>query len=207
MIKEITNDLEIIPEYELTKETVKIMICDDVKRPGVDSLMNWLENESDYFVCPASSRGRHGSRFGGLMLHGLSVFKNLYDLNRRKELGLRRSSMVVMGLFHDICKANSYQWEDKWVKVDGEWKLQKKVVYSGDFPCGHGEKSVIILQKFIPLTDPEIMAIRWHMGWLDQGVHGYPGQHNYNAAKKQYIEIGALMIADIEAAAIDEFDN
>ena len=32
------------------------------------------------------------------------------------------------------------------------------------FPAGHGEKSVILILRYIQLTDEEIMAIRWH-GW------------------------------------------
>ena len=31
----------------------------------------------------------------------------------------------------------------------------------------HEEKSVIMLQRFMPLTDEEIMCIRWHMGAFD----------------------------------------
>ena len=40
------------------------------------------------------------------------------------------------------------------------------------FPCGHGEKSVIILQNFIHLDAEEIFAIRAHMGGFDTSVKG-----------------------------------
>jgi len=41
------------------------------------------------------------------------------------------------------------------------------------FPVGHGEKSVIILQKYITLTEQEIMMIRWHMGMFDREFISY----------------------------------
>jgi HD superfamily phosphohydrolase YqeK len=39
--------------------------------------------------------------------------------------------------------------------------------YNDTFPCGHGEKSVIMIQRYMQLTDLEILAIRWHMGFSD----------------------------------------
>lgn len=50
----------------------------------------------------------------------------------------------------------------------------QKEVYEIDekFPCGHGEKSVIILQNFIHLDAEEIFAIRAHMGGFDTSVKG-----------------------------------
>ena len=34
-------------------------------------------------------------------------------------------------------------------------------------PYGHGEKSVMMISKFIDLTMPEMYAIRWHMGFTE----------------------------------------
>lgn len=205
MIDEDTKDiyLEPILYYEETKNTVeKIIKSSDLV--GIKNLLKWLKEESDYFFCPASSGNKHGTKFGGLLQHSYNVYENLLSLNIRKNLGLTKNNLIVMGLFHDVCKANSYTLEDRWIKEGGQWVLKKIVSYSDDFPCGHGEKSVIILQRFISLTEMEIMAIRWHMGWIDTGVHGYPSRYSFNAALKKHKEITALMVADMEAAGIDE---
>ena len=54
----------------------------------------------------------------------------------------------------------------------GEW--EKVPVYAIDeqFPYGHGEKSVYLIERFMRLKTEEAMAIRWHMGGFDDSVRG-----------------------------------
>ena len=51
-------------------------------------------------------------------------------------------------------------------------ELELSGLFDEKFPCGHGEKSVIILQNFIHLSAEEIFAIRAHMGGFDTSVKG-----------------------------------
>jgi hypothetical protein len=72
-------------------------------------------------------------------------------------------------------------------------------------PLGHGEKSVIVLQKFIDLTDEEMLAIRWHMVAFDPGIHfNYPSGFPFREATKRSPLTTLLFTADFEASNILE---
>lgn len=148
-------------------------IFKSVGREGKDELLLWLEN-SDFFEAPASSR-YHGNYEGGLLQHSL----NVYDL-LKKEVEYHGfcdeypdETIAITALMHDICKINFYKKGFRNVKnEDGRWVQKEVFEIDEKFPCGHGEKSVIILQNFIKLTTDEIWAIRAHMGGFDSSVKG-----------------------------------
>lgn len=146
-----------------------------ITRPGRDELLDWLTH-SDFFVAPASTRF-HGSYEGGLVEHSVNVYNSLVSLLEHTGLKDQYSeeTVAIVALCHDICKAHLYKKGFRNVKENGVW-IQKEV-YEVDerFPCGHGEKTVIILQNFIKLDAEEIMAIRAHMGGFDTSVKG--GDH------------------------------
>ena len=152
-----------------------ITICrEKVNRDGLDSLLDWLENESDFFVAPASTRF-HGNHKYGLLEHSLNVYYALNELVKQfPHLNISEETIAVAALFHDLCKANYYVVSTKNVKDEATGVWHKEPFYKTDdqYPVGHGEKSVIILMKHMQLTDDEIYAIRWHMGGFDSAVKG-----------------------------------
>lgn len=76
------------------------------------------------------------------------------------------------------------------------------------FPIGHGEKSVIIAQRFISLTDEEAMAIRWHMVAFDAGIHfNFPSGYAFREAVNKCALVTLLSTADQEASNILEVDG
>lgn len=81
------------------------------------------------------------------------------------------------------------------------------VVYSveDNFPLGHGEKSVSVLQDYIPLTEEERLAIRWHMTAFDAGIHfDYPNGYAFRKAAEMYPLVTLLFTADYEASQVLE---
>lgn len=145
-----------------------------IKREGSDGLLKWL-SESDFFTAPASTRF-HGAYEGGLLQHSLNVYDCLkWQINAA---GLQEEyseeTIALVSLLHDACKVNFYKKGFRNVKDEETGRWYKKEVYEIDekFPCGHGEKSVIILQNFIKLSSEEILAIRAHMGGFDTSVRG-----------------------------------
>lgn len=81
------------------------------------------------------------------------------------------------------------------------------LVYSVEdpFPLGHGEKSVSILQEYIPLTEEERLAIRWHMTAFDAGIHfDYPSGYAYRKAVEMSPLVTLLFTADYEASNVLE---
>ena len=156
-----------------------------------------MENETDFFIAPASSK-THGAYEGGLLIHSLSVYRILLNFTKNLEKA-DKNSVIITGLLHDLCKVNFYTKTVRNVKLPGERKWEEVEVYTIEdvLPLGHGEKSVYLAMKFIALTDEEAMAMRWHMGGYDDAARSYVGGMTQSAAYRKYPLAAALAIADM----------
>lgn len=172
----------------------------EVTRPGADRLLEWLE-QTDFFEAPASTRF-HGACRSGLVMHSLNVYKVLMD--RYLEEGDNPESMAVCGLLHDLCKANYYKQGTRNVKNDVTGQWEKVAVYNVEdqFPYGHGEKSVYLIERFIRLKPAEAVAIRWHMGGFDDAARG--GCRAISEAYDAYPLAVKLHLADLTATYLME---
>lgn len=171
-----------------------IELIKETKRKGINKLIKWLET-TDFFTAPASTR-YHLARETGLLEHSLNVYQNLLVEDEGHDL----DSLIIVALLHDICKANYYSVSERNVKRENEWVKELYYCVDDQFPIGHGEKSVILIQKFIDLKEEEIAAIRWHMG-------AYEPKDNYtylNKAFEKYPLALYLHIADLKATYKDE---
>lgn len=137
------------------KETFLSICRDNIHRDGIDKLLAWLE-KSDFFTAPASTR-YHGAHEGGLCEHSLNVFDEL-------TAGKPNETTAIVSLFHDLCKVNYYKQDVRNVKENGVWVQKPYYTVSDQFPYGHGEKSVFMIERFMRLTNEEAFAIRYHMG-------------------------------------------
>lgn len=186
----------------------KSVASEVIKRKGIVELLDFLEHETDFFYAPCSTRF-HLSVEGGLVQHSLNVFEIFDTLCRVYYPSFERESIAICSLFHDICKYHCYNPCKKSRKTGltlpngkPEWEDYWGYDFVEEFPYGHGEKSVYILQKFIQLTDEEAMAIRWHMGFSDATFKG--GQHSVSNAITKYPVIALLHSADIIATSRGE---
>lgn len=183
---------------ELVKSTI-LNLLRDIHRSGMDNLINYLLS-SDYFTAPASTK-YHSNIPGGLAFHSLNVRNLLFEKNKQFNLGISEESINITGLLHDFCKVGFYTTGRRWSKDShGTWKSYETYLCKDNFPIGHGEKSVIMLQKYIQLTDIEIMMIRWHMGTSEEfcNIRSY-----FNAANK-YPQIVIMQTSDFEASQLLE---
>ena len=87
-----------------------ILHLSNIKRDGIDKLIEWLINKSDYLTAPASTKF-HSSYEGGLADHSYNVALKLENLNEKNNLGMSQDSIYIIGFLHDICKCNSYKVE------------------------------------------------------------------------------------------------
>lgn len=185
---------------------------DAIRRDGRSSLLYWLENETDFFMAPASSK-HHLSPPGGLAVHSLNVYKRLLEITARDVFGgtdwtLLAEDVVetvaILGLLHDICKAGVYHQETKRRKNPdtGKWEDYLGYTFRDPFPLGHGEKSLFLITRHLALTEEEALAIRWHMGAYDDAVKG--GSRSMNEAMNLTPWVWRLQEADMCAAWIDE---
>jgi hypothetical protein len=171
-----------------------------IEREGIKELLKYLDS-TDFYSAPASTQ-YHNCFEGGLIMHSLSVYDVLKEL--KDVLGIddvEDESLAICGLFHDICKANYYVRETRNKKIDGKWHEVEVWSVKDKLPMGHGEKSVYILQKYIELTDEEALAIRWHLGGFDPGVHfNYPSGYAQKQAFKENKLVALLATADLAAS-------
>lgn len=212
------------------KETFLEIYKDNIKRPGADKLLDWLEG-SDFFEAPASTRF-HLSRPGGLVEHSIHVYERLRELyinelarNSNGPVVLsdeEEETLAICGLLHDLCKVGIYKKEPKNQKTYDPEKVKKAQKWQikhddmGDFiwetvmgykfddqlPYGHGEKSVYIISGFMKLSREETMAIRWHMGFSDDSFKA--GSQNVGNAFLQCTLAVMTHVADMQASYLDE---
>ena len=117
-----------------------------------ENFRNWLI-ETGFFRAPASTK-YHGNYDGGLYDHCRTVYERLNRLTKNNHLvWLRPKSPFIVGIFHDLCKIDQYKKTENGYEYNTDTALK-----------GHGEKSVILLSRFIPLTEEERLCIRYHMG-------------------------------------------
>ena len=190
---------------EQNKSTFIMLAKDDIKRDGIDALLNWLES-TDFFTAPASTK-YHLCEEGGLCAHSINVYERLVRLCDAEwgEDGYNKESVAIIALFHDLCKTNIYKVEMRNVKENGEWVQKPYYSVDDSLPYGHGEKSVYMLNGFIKLTREEAMAINWHMGGLDARVQG--GSYDYSKAFQKYPLALLAHLADMQATFIDENED
>lgn len=150
-----------------------------IQREGIEDLITYLTEKTDYFTAPASMNG-HSNFHQGLCIHSNFVYEILKDKcdywrNKKSDIFIPDDdSLKIIAYFHDLAKVNVYVKGFKNVK-DGK-KLNaygkevdnwiEKEVYEFDdkFPLNHGCKSVIMLQNFIKVKNHEILSIAHHMG-------------------------------------------
>ena len=174
-------------ELQQMKDRFKSILL-STNREGISALLDWMENQSDFFTAPASAN-YHGSFPGGLLSHSLNVYDaslGIFELMKQKAIPeknisvtIPEDSIKIATLLHDLCKVNFYHptekfWKDSTQPYSNQWRKYMSYEIKDSFPLGHGEKSVIMAQNFIRLTGTEICAIRFHMVLSDIGLYMSP---------------------------------
>ncbi len=182
------------------KSEFEAIFKENITREGADRLLEWLQ-KTDFFLAPASTR-YHNAFEGGLVKHSVNVYKALMkhfepDVDNKE-------SFAICALLHDVCKAQFYKVSCRNVKdpVTGRWEPQPYYTIEDEFPFGHGEKSVFLIERFLRLKPSEAMAIRWHMGGFDNAAQG--GSQAISQAYERYPLAVKLHMADLEATYLME---
>lgn len=141
-----------------------------------------------FFTAPASIH-HHGAYSGALFDHSMAVANTLLSFTKRLELKWEDGrSPLIVGMFHDFCKLDNYQ------RTDNEaWEYNNAALLPG-----HGDKSVMMLQQHIHLTEEEMFCIRWHMGAFDNKENW----NSYGQAVTHYPNVLYTHTADMVAARI-----
>lgn len=199
---------ELIKDKLTNKEEFIKLLRENVKRDGLEDLINYLENDSSFFVEPASTQ-YHGSYDGGLVDHSINVYycildelKFIYGKDWQKKYSLE--SATIVSLLHDICKIGRYVKGTRNVKTEsGVWQTIDCYKYNDNyFTMGHASLSIHRIEKFMKLTDEEAQAIYWHMGAFD--VSNYSSIRDLSEAYSRNTLAFALHRADMAATHLWE---
>lgn len=165
-------------DLEENKEKIcKLLLS--VERNNIEGLVEWLL-QTDFFEAPCSTK-YHLNVPGGLAHHSLCVYDALNELDEMCDTKLSDDTKIITSLLHDTCKIDLY-------------KLSKGLIpyeRNDAFPVGHGEKSIFVIQQFIPLSNQEVAMIRWHMGGYDESF-----ARQSNLIQKYYPEAMLMYFAD-----------
>ncbi len=189
-----------------------IELLRSTEREGVDDVIEELERIG-FFVAPASA-GHHLNTEGGLLLHSLNtchaalaIWESMKALEPSLNNEVKRESIIISALLHDVCKSDIYKRSVKKRKnALGQWEDTEgyKVTYK-KFPMGHGEKSlVVVLLSGMELYDDEMLAIRWHMGAWGVNQNSFEDVRNFDTAQKLYPLVAIIHAADCMAANVME---
>ena len=195
---------------ENKEEFVKLL--KSTGREGVDDVIEELERLG-FFSAPASA-GHHLNVEGGLVQHSLNtckaafaIWEGMKALEPSLDTEVKKESIIISALLHDVCKADIYKRSVKKRKNKlGQWEDCEgyKVSYK-NFPMGHGEKSVVLLLcAGLSMYDDEMLAIRWHMGAWGLNQNSFEDVRNYDTAQKEYPLVAIIHAADVMAANVME---
>jgi len=163
---------------------------------------DWLV-DNGFFIAPASTK-YHGNYEGGLYDHSAAFAGELVHMTEALNLEWqRKESPLIIGMFHDLCKIDSYKkvidvegacmfGSDKVKGEQAHYEYNDKVLLTG-----HGEKSIMLLSQFMTLTEEEMLCIRYHMG-----AYNTNEWEQYGAAIEKYPNVLFSHTADMVASRI-----
>ncbi len=180
------------------------MTVEDIfdKEPRLKQMQQWLTDKG-FFSYPAAIK-HHGNHTGGLMEHSVSVAVCLQELTDKGVCTWvdKRSSALVVGILHDVCKLDDYiDKNSEGIVVMGtgtpisknpSWDYNPAKMFGG-----HGDKSIMMLSDVINLTEEEMLCIRFHMGAYEQSDWSY-----YDAAIRKYESVLWTHTADMYASKV-----
>ena len=192
-----------LPENTAENKEKFLSLLNSIDRKGVDKLIAYLENETDFYTAPASTR-YHNNCAGGLLAHTLNVYENFKKLLDLRQIELPEESIVVIALLHDICKCNYYVLEQRNKKVNGRWEQVAVWSNTKDVfpPLPHSYRSIRLIMQFFRLNRQEELCIYYHMG--PYGGEDYEYRNLLQKVNTDYPETLIFYMADLMSTYMDE---
>ena len=193
-----------------------IKLLKSTGREGIDDLIDMLDEGKMHFFTAPASVNHHLNSDGGLLIHSLNTCKAglrlrdmIIEMKPELEPMLKRESVIIATLLHDICKADIYVPAIKKRKgEDGIWReVDSYDVSYRNFPMGHGEKSAMLaLMSGLEIYDDELLAIRWHMAAWDLPMQSIELNKCINTARDEHPLCSLVNLADGMAANLLEWE-
>ncbi|HPD60225.1 MAG TPA: HD domain-containing protein [Thermodesulfobacteriota bacterium] len=131
----------------------------------VRSFLAFLQEKTSWLTSPASTRF-HNNFEQGLLRHSILVSELLLQLKEIWSPDINNESCVICGLFHDVGKVGLPGKPLYLPNPEGRSKCgEKKYTINPDLVyLGLGVRSLLLVNKFIPLSEDEAQAIAYHDG-------------------------------------------
>lgn len=170
-------------------------------RPNIEVFISWLHG-TDFYTSPQSANG-YGNYKGGLLYHSLCVYnvlkgmvnvlKSIDENNSSDEFD--DSSLIMVGLLHDICLVQCFSPVEKRKLIEGSWVTVHTYDYYDQFPLGHGDKSILFVTMHgVYLNREEMLAIKWHGGPVE--LNDRELQTYYSALRTS--KLARLLVASVD---------
>lgn len=180
-------------------------------RKGIPAVLEFLRT-TDYYTAP-SSMSNHSNFQGGLVEHSILVYslamrirEGMVQMNPELDTKIPKGSVALSALLHDLCKCCFYKAVMKNKRgEDGQWTSYVGYTVEDQFPIGHGEKSVIMLQDMgLSMTPEEMLAIRYHMGCWDGNIMSNDMKYAHNRAVERAPLVVLIQTADYMSSLVYE---
>ena len=201
-------------------EFLKLIAEINIEGADTQGLVEFLDS-GDFFTAPASTM-YHCNYKGGLCEHSLHVYKsmlNLYDMYQDYMPAIDKNSLLIVGLLHDISKTNFYEmyvankkmYSETGTKHDNmgkfDWFAEEaykvKDVHDRFVAGTHEQTSMFIINRYIPLSLEENLAIMFHQAVPSDGQP----IRDMSAMLNQYPLITLVQLADYASTFILERIN
>jgi len=142
-----------------------------VRSEEVARFEEFLRNQTAWLTAPASTRF-HLAKKGGLIEHSLNVASTLLTLRETLAPDISEESCVIAGLYHDVGKVG-VAGKPYYLPNPSEWHVRNRGVnYVVNEEIVHMDiatRSLLLIGPYVPLTDEEAQAIRYHDGqYIDE---------------------------------------
>ena len=131
----------------------------------VNAFLTFLEEKTAWLTAPASTRF-HNNFEQGLLRHSVLVAELLLKIKAIWSPDISNESCVIVGLFHDVGKVGLPgkplylpNIEKRPNRGERKYIINPDLVY-----MGLGVRSLLLVSKFISLSDEEAQAIVYHDG-------------------------------------------
>jgi len=144
---------------------------DDNRRQAVKDMIESIGEQ--YFTAPVSTRTELGGAHpGGLVEQSLKVCYYLYELNQTMKTEISESSIMLVGLFHQLGRIG-LKGQDLYIPQTSDWHKSKGIMYSVNEKLKGmtvRDRTIFLLQAYgISLSAVEYQALLlWEGQYSDE---------------------------------------
>lgn len=203
------------------KNKIKELLL-STKREGIENLIKHME-EQGFFKAPCSTQ-YHLSKEGGLAEHSLNVYKqaNIFAATclDPDDYDKMHDSIVITALLHDIGKMGQFNktnyvpnmLKGRATKANPNpepyQSTTKPYISNPDlFNVPHEVRSIVIISKFIELTEEEQFAILYHNGMYGDLKYQLNGKETSLYMLLHFADMWASRVVETKESVIEETES